>query len=148
MKITKIRFFEYGQKPPKNSRFKDTISSETVGGYFDYTGREEAKDVDKEIDKQEDGYFGYTGSHSVGTYSSSGELNTKEERDAFKKEIDHCFHKDGNLCWDYVISLEDDNEAYQLGLENTEQWLSAVKRIFTKNAKRISYRLQQHIMVV
>lgn len=135
MKITKIRFFEYGKEPPKNSRFKDTISNETVGGYFDYTGREEAKDVDKEIDKQEDGYFGYTGSHSVGTYSSSGELNTKEERDAFKKEIDHCFHKNGNLCWDYVISLEDDNEAYQLGLENTEQWLSAVKEFLPKMLK-------------
>lgn len=39
MKITKIRFFEYGKEPPKNSRFKDTISNETVGGYFDYTGR-------------------------------------------------------------------------------------------------------------
>ena len=87
MKITKIRFFEYGQKPPKNSRFKDTISNETIGGYFDYTGREEAKDIDKEIEKQDDGYFGYTVSHSVGTYSSSGELNTKAERKAFKKEI-------------------------------------------------------------
>lgn len=135
MKITKIRFFEYGQKPPKNSRFKDTISNETVGGYFDYTSREEAKDVDKEIVKQEDGYFGYTGSHSVGTYSSSGELNTKEERDALKKEIDQCFHKDGNLCWDYVISLENDKEAYNLGLENTEQWLSAVKEFLPKMLK-------------
>ena len=50
MKITKIRFFEYGQKPPKNSRFKDTISNETIGGYFDYTGREEAKEVLRPIE--------------------------------------------------------------------------------------------------
>lgn len=135
MKITKIRFLEYGKDPPKNSRLKETISNETVGGYFDYTGREEAKDVDKEVSMRDDGYFGYTGSHTIGTYSSMGVLNTSKERRAFKKEIDKCFHEEGNICWDYVISLEDDNEAHKLGLETAKQWNYAAKEFIPKILK-------------
>lgn len=45
MKITKIRFFEYGKAPPKNSRYKGKITNDTVGGYFDYTGRMNAKKI-------------------------------------------------------------------------------------------------------
>ena len=43
MKITKIRFFEYGKASPKNSRYKGKITNDTVGGYFDYTARMNAK---------------------------------------------------------------------------------------------------------
>lgn len=56
MKITKIRFFEYGKAPPKNSRYKGKITNDAVGDYFDYTG--------KTVGKQEDEYFGYIGSHT------------------------------------------------------------------------------------
>ena len=136
MKITKIRFFEYGKDPPRNSRYHGKISNETVSGYFDYTGREEAKDVGKKVEQQEDGYFGYTGSHSIGTYSSIGVLNTKEDRKLFKKEIDKYFSSSGNLCWDYVISLENDDEAYRLELETGEQWLAAMKEVLPKLFKQ------------
>ena len=136
MKITKIRFFEYGKAPPKNSRYKGKITNDTVGGYFDYTGRDEAKDADKTVEKQEDGYFGYTGSHTIGTYSSMGVLNTKEDRSQFKKEINRCFHKNGNLCWDYVISLESDEEAHQLELETGEQWAAVMKEVLPKLFKQ------------
>lgn len=136
MKITKIRFFEYGKAPPKNSRYKGKITNDTVGGYFDYTGRDEAKDADKTVEKQEDGYFGYTGSHTIGTYSSMGVLNTKEDRSQFKNEINRCFHKNGNLCWDYVISLESDEEAHQLELETGEQWAAVMKEVLPKLFKQ------------
>lgn len=142
MKITKIRFFEYGKAPPKNSKYKGKITNDTVGGYFDYTGRDEAKDADKTVEKQEDGYFGYTGSHTIGTYSSMGVLNTKEDRSQFKKEINRCFHKNGNLCWDYVISLESDDEAHQLELETGEQWAAVMKEVLPKLFKQ--YDLDYH----
>lgn len=145
MKITKIRFFEYGKAPPKNSRYKGKITNDTVGGYFDYTGRDEAKDADKTVEKQEDGYFGYTGSHTIGTYSSMGVLNEKEDRSQFKKEINRCFHKNGNLCWDYVISLENDDEAHQLELETGEQWAAVMKEVLPKLFKQ--YDLDYHNVI-
>ncbi len=111
MKITKARFMVYGCKPPSNSRMKKEISLDSISGYFEYTGREEAKDVEKEVEDNESGYFGYTGSHTVGTSSSMGVLNTREDRKKFKKEIKKYFNKKGNICWDLVISLESDEEA-------------------------------------
>lgn len=136
MKITKVRFFEYGKLPPKNSRYQGTISDKTVAGYFDYTGREEAKDVAKEINEQEKGYFGYTGSHTVGTFSSIGELQSAEDRKKFKNEINTYFNEDGNLCWDFVISLEDDEEAERLGLNTPEGWSSAMDDALPKIFKQ------------
>ena len=87
MKITKARFMMNGYKPPSNSRMKKEISIDSISGYFEYTGRDEAKDVVKEVEENETGYFGYTGSHTVGTSSSMATLNTREDRKRFKKEI-------------------------------------------------------------
>ena len=49
MKITKARFMVYGCKPPSNSRMKKEISLDSISGYFEYTGREEAKDVMNQV---------------------------------------------------------------------------------------------------
>lgn len=140
MKITKARFMICGYNPPSNSRMKKEISSESISGYFDYTGRDEAKDVEKEIEETETGYFGYTGSHTVGTSSSNGTLITKEDRKEFKKEINKYFCKKGNICWDVVISLESDDEAKRLGLETVENWNSVMSDALPKIFKQ--YDLQ------
>ena len=132
MKITKARFMVYGCKPPSNSRMKKEISLDSISGYFEYTGREEAKDVEKEVEDNESGYFGYTGSHSVGTSSSMGMLNTREDRKKFKKEIKKYFYKKGNVCWDLVISLESDEEAAKLGLETVDNWNSVMSHALPK----------------
>lgn len=142
MKITKIRFFEYGKDAPKNSRYKGKISNETISGYFDYTSRDEAKDDAKVIEQQDDGYFGYTSSHSAGTYSSSGALETEEERQCFKKEIHKYFCHQAHICWDYVISIEDDHEAYDLELETGEQWRAVMQDVLPKIFKQ--YDLDYH----
>lgn len=136
MKITKARFMIYGYNPPSNSKMKKEISSESISGYFDYTGRDEAKDVEKEIDGTETGYFGYTGSHTVGTSSSNGTLITKEDRKEFKKEINKYFNKKGNICWDLVISLENDDEAKRLGLETVKNWNSVMSDALPKIFKQ------------
>lgn len=76
-----------GYKPPSNSRMKKEISIDSISGYFEYTGRDEAKDVVKEVEENETGYFGYTGSHTVGTSSSMATLNTREDRKNSKKKL-------------------------------------------------------------
>ena len=136
MKITKARFMVYGCKPPSNSRMKKEISLDSISGYFEYTGREEAKDVEKEVEDNESGYFGYTGSHSVGTSSSMGMLNTREDRKKFKKEIKKYFYKKGNICWDLVISLESDEEAAKLGFETVDNWNSVMSDVLPKIFKQ------------
>ena len=126
----------YGCKPPSNSRMKKEISLDSISGYFEYTGREEAKDVEKEVEVNESGYFGYTGSHSVGTSSSMGMLNTREDRKKFKKEIKKYFYKKGNICWDLVISLESDEEAAKLGFETVDNWNSVMSDVLPKIFKQ------------
>ena len=49
MKITKARFMMNGYNPPSNSRMKNKVSMDSISGYFEYTGRDEAKDVEKEV---------------------------------------------------------------------------------------------------
>ena len=44
------------------------------------------KDVEKNVEENETGYFGYTGSHTVGTSSSMGVLNTREDRKNSKRK--------------------------------------------------------------
>lgn len=136
MKITKARFMMNGYKPPSNSRMKKEISIDSISGYFEYTGRDEAKDVVKEVEENETGYFGYTGSHTVGTSSSMATLNTREDRKRFKKEIKKYFNKKGNICWDLVISLESDEEAAKLGLETVDNWNSVMSDALPKIFKQ------------
>ena len=71
-----------------------------------------------------------------------GVLNTKEDRRQFKKEINRYFHRNGNLCWDYVISLENNDEAYQLELETGKQWAAVMKEVLPKLFKQ--YDLDYH----
>lgn len=125
-----------GYKPPSNSRMKKEVSMDSISGYFEYTGRDEAKDVEKEVEENETGYFGYTGSHTAGTSSSIGILNTREDRKKFKKEIKKCFNKKGNICWDLVISLESDEEAAKLGLETVDNWNSVMSDALPKIFKQ------------
>lgn len=136
MKITKARFMMNGYKPPSNSRMKKEVSMDSISGYFEYTGRDEAKDVEKEVEENETGYFGYTGSHTVGTSSSIGILNTREDRKKFKKEIKKYFNKKGNICWDLIISLENDTEAAKLGLETVDNWNSVISDVLPKIFKQ------------
>lgn len=136
MKITKARFMMNGYNPPANSRMKKEVSMDSISGYFEYTGRDEAKDVSKDVEENETGYFGYTGSHTVGTSSSMGILNTRENRKKFKKEIKKYFNKKGNICWDLVISLENDTEAAKLGLETVDNWNSVMSDVLPKIFKQ------------
>ena len=104
--ISKFRFLECGKAPPKGSRFKGTISTESLLDWSEYTGREKAADRRKERSMHEGGLLGYTSQDdTTRTFSSDGWL-TKEKMAGFKKKIAKAFCKDGDICWDTVISLK------------------------------------------
>ena len=139
MKIEKVRFFEYGAKAPTDSRFTGTMNSEALIGWFEYTSNDEKKEDHKNITLHEDGYFGYTSSHTSGTFSSEGELVSEEQKNNLKKLIKKSFSKNGNLCWDYIISLESDIEAEECGLTTPLQWYSMVKAVLPKIFKEYGF---------
>ena len=87
LKIEKVRFFEYGAAAPEDSRFTGTMDAGALVGWFEYTSNDEKKDDHKNVTLHEDGYFGYTSSHTSGTFSSEGELVTDEQKDNLKKLI-------------------------------------------------------------
>lgn len=135
MKIETVRFLVCGREPPVNSRFKGKVDSEALVGYMNYTGREEAKENDKGITELEGGYFGYTTSHTSATFSSMGELSSIEQKEEFKQEVAKSFSKTDNLAWDYVISLESDQEAEECGLSTASQWNAMVEKVMPKIAR-------------
>lgn len=85
VKIDKIRYFECGSPPPENSSFKDKMSADSLSGYSNYTGREDAKDDNKKLDV-ENGYFSYTSSHHFSaTRTSEGIIENNKDRINFQK---------------------------------------------------------------
>ncbi len=148
MKIGTFRFAEYGKQAPKNSRFKGTIDTESLLGWSEYTDREEAKDHEKELNKRDDGFFGYTQSHTLEkTMSSIGfiEHGENEKRKEFRKMIAASFHKKGNLFFDTVISVENFAELEECGIRSVEDWNIIVNNAMKKFIKTLDLDYQNII---
>ena len=64
VKISWLRFMEFGKPAPEGSRFQGIIDTESLVGYNRYTNREEAKEDKKAIGIHDGGYFGYTSRES------------------------------------------------------------------------------------
>lgn len=133
VKIDKLRYFKCGFPAPKNSSFKGTMTTDSLIEYSEYTGREEAKENDKDLEMNESGYFGYTVSHHAGyTRSSIGLLDSEEKIKEFRKEIEMCFHNKGDLAWENVLSIADFLEAEKYGLFTIEDWEIALNKALPK----------------
>lgn len=72
----------------KNSRYKGKISTETISGYFDYTGRDDAKVIE-----QQDGGF-----LAIQVVIVQGHRVHQVYWRRNKKEIHKYFYPHGNLC--------------------------------------------------
>lgn len=132
IKIDKVRYFKCGSPPPENSSFKDKMSADSLAGYSNYTGREDAKDTDKKMNVDE-GYFSYTSSHHLSsTRTSEGIIYTKDDRTAFQKKIHKYFKNDGDLAWENVMSIADFEEAHRLGLNTIEDWETVLNKALPK----------------
>ena len=126
--ISKFRFLECGKAPPKGSRFKGTISTASLLDWYEYTGREKAADRKKERGMHEGGLLGYTSQDdTTRTFSSDGWL-TKDKMPGFKKKIAKAFHKDGDICWDTVVSLKDYQDSFQSNMNDVNDYAAIVSK--------------------
>ena len=126
--ISKFRFLECGKAPPKGSRFKGTISTASLLDWYEYTGREKAADRKKEHSMHEGGLLGYTSQDDTTcTFSSDGWL-TKDKMPGFKKKIAKAFHKDGDICWDTVVSLKDYQDSFQSNMYDVNDYAAIVSK--------------------
>lgn len=126
--ISKFRFLECGKAPPKGSRFKGTISTASLLDWYEYTGREKAADRKKERGMHEGGLLGYTSQDdTTRTFSSNGWL-TKDKMPGFKKKIAKAFHKDGDICWDTVVSLKDYQDSFQSNMNDVNDYAAIVSK--------------------
>ncbi|MCD7951147.1 MAG: relaxase MobL [Erysipelotrichaceae bacterium] len=125
MNIETFRFLEYGSNAPGNSRFKGTIDTESIVGWYKYTDRGDAKDFEQTINKREDGFLGYTQSHALDkTMSSIGYIphGNNKKRQELKNLISDSFNSNGNLFFDTVISIESFEELEACGIRSVEDW--------------------------
>lgn len=134
IKIHKLRFLVYGSQPPRGSRFKDTLDTDSLIGYTKYTDRDDAKGNEKELGRRKDGYLGYTSSHHKdSTISSEGVIDTKEKREELYRKLSTAFSKKGDIFYEEIISLESHEEAERLSLgESARQWEPLLNEVLPK----------------
>lgn len=134
IKIHKLRFLVYGSQPPRGSRFKDTLDTDSLIGYTKYTDRDVAKGNEKELGRRKDGYLGYTSSHHKdSTISSEGVIDSKKKREELYKKMEKAFSKKGDIFYEEIISLESHEEAERLSLgESARQWEPLLNEVLPK----------------
>lgn len=134
IKIHKLRFLVYGSQPPRGSRFKDTLDTDSLIGYTKYTDRDVAKGNEKELGRRKDGYLGYTSSHHKdSTISSEGVIDTKEKREELYRKLSSAFSKKGDIFYEEIISLESHEEAERLSLgQSAKQWEPLLNEVLPK----------------
>lgn len=134
IKIHKLRFLVYGSQPPRGSRFKDTLDTDSLIGYTKYTDRDDAKGNEKELGRRKDGYLGYTSSHHKdSTISSEGVIDSKKKREELYKKMEKAFSKKGDIFYEEIISLESHEEAERLSLgQSAKQWEPLLNEVLPK----------------
>lgn len=140
VKISKVRFMQYGYHAPEGSRFKGVIGTESLIGYSEYMNRSEAKAMDTDLGEREDGYFGYTSSHHEGaTMSSDGFISTQSERARFRKKLEDAFSSKGDIFYENIISLKTFAEAEEYGIHDEKDWNEILVHTLPKIFKRIGF---------
>lgn len=127
--IANVRFLEYGKQAPKGSRFKGSLDSQSLVGWYDYTSRKEAADKQKINTLHKGGLLGYTShNNEIRTYTSEGWLDEKKSK-AFKQQVAKSFSKKGNLCWDTVISLRNYMDSSAAGMRDVNDCAAIVSKL-------------------
>lgn len=133
--IEDVRFLVYGQPAPSGSRFKGTITTESLIGYCNYTSQEEKIEADQELSMHDGGYLGYTDKDGK-TFSSEGWLDD-HGLIKFKDKVRKAFCKNGNVAYDVVIALPDYDFAKKCGMNTTGDWYAVAKKVLNDTFKEM-----------
>ena len=130
--IVDVYFLEYGKHAPKNSRFRGSLSEETIfgkNGWLTYTIGKEATKKSVNKDKSEnDSFYGYTSrdaaiANSADEYftmSNEGRLYTQADRERWIQNSLSAFSSEGDIAWEFTVSIEsfDRLKEYQIKDQN------------------------------
>ena len=132
--ICKARYFCIGEKAPKNSCFKGTVSPASVFGgsssYFNYTERY------NDGDKEKGSLIDYTGRYEH-TMTSDGFLDTEEKKKAFKDKGLESLSKEGSIVYEIICSMENYEKASDYSLTNQDQFSAVVTKIMPSYIRSI-----------
>ena len=132
--ICKARYFRIGEKAPKNSCFKGTVSPASIFGgsssYFNYTERY------NDGDKEKGSLIDYTGRYEH-TMTSDGFLDTEEKRKQFKDKGKECLSKEGSVVYEIICSMENYEKASNYTLTNQDQFSAVVTKIMPSYIRSI-----------
>lgn len=143
--INKVRFLIIGEQAPNNSRFKGTITSDSIFGsgvsVFNYSSRYAKEESDKDFDF--DSIFDYSGRYKDNkinfTMSSDGKLDTKEKLNKFIDNGKQLLNKDGAILWEFVFSPKDISTSDKYNLSNQNDYASVVSKILPNYLKQIGF---------
>lgn len=132
--ICKARYFRIGQKAPKNSCFKGTVTPVSIFGssnsYFNYTERYNDKAMENSS------LIDYTGRYK-NTMTSEGFLDSDEKRKAFKEKGLECLSKEGSVVYEIICSMESYEKADEYSLSNQDQFSTVVSKIMPSYIRTI-----------
>ena len=135
--ISKFRFLEFGKPPPKGSRFKGVLNTESLLGWSAYTNRDKAADRKKEHSLHKGGLLGYTNQDdSIRTFSSDGWLS-KDKMVKFRKKLADSFNKNGDIFWDTVVSLKNYQDSHQSNMYDVNDYAAIVSKLLPGYFKSI-----------
>ena len=132
--ICKARYFRIGEKAPKNSCFKGTVSPASIFGgsnsYFNYTERYNDRN------KEKGSLIDYTGRYEH-TMTSDGFLDSEEKRKQFKEKGMECLSKEGSVVYEIICSIESYDKADDYHLTNQDQFSVVVSKIMPSYIRSI-----------
>lgn len=133
----KFRFNVYGQKPV-HSRTKETLNTNSLVGWLDYTEEERATGKSKEANTiRDDGWLGYTMKNER-TYTNIGWL-TKENQDEFQQMLTNAFSKDKDVFYDTVVSMKDYELAYSNGFKTIDDYVAVYRKIMPSFFRKVGF---------
>ncbi|MEG3039461.1 MAG: relaxase MobL [Erysipelotrichaceae bacterium] len=143
--MTKFYYLQHGKPAPSNSHYSGIVTTESIVGFKYYTSREEAKELSKGALKINEhlgkSFYDYT-SQRIGatkTYSSIGWIDSPLKDAELKNLISESFHKDGDLIWTPIISLEDYMTSTEMKLFNEEDYAAVIQKVLPDWFKKTGF---------
>ena len=154
--IVDVSFLQYGMHAPSNSAFTGILTTGSLfGGFFDYTGRDDAVKGKKQTCKNDDSAdctntknsdqsgsfldytsrdFAISGSSEKQyfTMSSEGKLYTTEAREQFRNKWSRSFSKKGDLAWTVVVSLNNYSLLAEYGIHDQTDFAQITTVVLNK----------------